>query len=250
MPAKILGRFFKRQFSMQAPRVAVRPHVPWYLRWLGLAIASVLIAGLAWSTYDYGLELAGFRKSEATRLREELAATVGKQKSELDALSTRLATAERQSQIDRAALADMDKQFKALTQENASLKEDLALFQSLGTEGPKEGIAISRFRLTAEPVPGEHRYRLLLVQNGVRVKTFTGRLELVLNLQQDGRKVVLTLPGEAGRNAREYEVNFKFFQRVEGIIRIAPEAVLQSLQVRVFEKGDKAPRLTQNVSLS
>ena len=51
-------------------------------------------------------------------------------------------------------------------------------------------------------------------------------------------------------NAKEYQVNFKFFQRVEGTFKVAPEAVVKSLQIRVFENGSIAPKLLQTVSVS
>jgi len=71
-----------------------------------------------------------------------------------------------------------------------------------------------------------------------------------LNLQQDGRKVVLVLPQESKLSAKEYQVSFKLFQRVEGMFRISPDATVKGLQVRVFEGNSDAPRLTHNVTLS
>lgn len=62
--------------------------------------------------------------------------------------------------------------------------------------------------------------------------------------------MVLTLPPEQDKNAGEYRLNFKFFQRIEGTFKIPPDAVVKSLQVRVFENGGNAPKLTQNVNIS
>lgn len=56
-------RKFRRKFSISATRLAVRPHVPWYVRW-ALALPFVLLAGgLVWWTYDIGLVFAGFHRS-------------------------------------------------------------------------------------------------------------------------------------------------------------------------------------------
>ena len=116
--------------------------------------------------------------------------------------------------------------------------------------GGREGVSINRFRVQKEAMPGEYRYRLLLVQAGRRVKEFQGNLEFVLNLEHNDRKFALTLPPESEKKAREYQLNFKFFQRVEGTFKIAPDAVVKSLQVRVFENGANAPKLTQTVNVS
>jgi hypothetical protein len=248
-----MKRFFKafaRRFGIDAPKLAVRPHMPWYWRWSGVVAGGVLVAGVAWFTYDFGLEYAGFRQGEAARLRAQLNETVLKQQGELAELNARAAAAERQLQIERATFVDLQRQVKNLAQENARLQEDLAFFQSLTATGKDGAISVNRFRHQAETVPGEYRYQLLLVQTGERAKEFNGRLQFVLNLQQDGRKVVLVVPPDSSRPAKEYQVSFKLFQRVEGMFRISPDAAVKGLQVRVFEGNSDAPRLTHNVTIS
>lgn len=215
-------------------------------------MAAIVAAtcGVAWFTYDFGLEYAGFRKGEATKLREKLDETVRLQQVELNELNARTAAAERQLQIERATYGDLAKQVKALEQENATLKEDLAFFQSLTATGKEGAISVNRFRMVPDSLPGEYRYQLLLVQAGERAKEFHGRLQFVLNLQQDGRKVTLMIPESGRADAKEYQVNFKLFQRVEGLFRIAPNATVKGLQVRIFEGNSDTPKLTHNVTIS
>jgi len=243
-------RALRRKFGITAPKVAVHAHVPWYWRWLGYVALGALVVGVGWTTYDYGMELAGFRQSEAARAQARMSEEIRKREAENAALRSQVAAAERQMQIERATYGDLAKQVKSLSQENAALREDLAFFQSLMTIGGKEGaLSVNRFRVQPESLPGEYSYRLLLVQTGERVKEFQGRLQFIINLEQGDRKVVLTLP-EAGKDEKEYRVNFKFFQRVEGTFKVAPESVVKSLQVRVFENGSVAPKLLQTVDIS
>ena len=75
-------------------------------------------------------------------------------------------------------------------------------------------------------------------------------MQFVLNLEQGDRKYVLMLPSENEKNARDYELSFKFFQRVQGTFKVSPEAIVKSMQVRVFEKGATQPKLTQTVTVS
>ncbi|MBI2295289.1 MAG: hypothetical protein HYU76_04460 [Betaproteobacteria bacterium] len=243
-------RALQRKFGISAPRVAVRTHVPWYWRWLGLIALGALVFGVGWATYDFGMEFAGFRQSEARRALARLADEIQKRDAELAEMRSKVAGAERQMQIERATYGDLARQVKTLTEENATLKEDLAFFQSLMAGGGREGVSINRFRVQPETMPGEYRYRLLLVQTGQRVKEFHGKLQFVLNLEQDDRKFALTLPPDGDKQAREYQLNFKFFQRIEGTFKIAPEAVVRSMQVRVFENDANTPKLTQTVNVS
>jgi hypothetical protein len=249
-----MAQFFrtvKRRFGIFAPRVAVRPHLPWYWRWLGYIALGGAVVGIGWATYDYGMELAGFRQSEAQRQIAQMAGEIQSRDTRIAEMRTQVAAAERQLQIDRATYGDLGRQVKLLSEENAALKEDLALFQSLMTSDEKElGLSINRFRVQPDSLPGEYRYRFLLVQSGQRVKEFQGTLQFVVNLEQGDRKFVVTLPLEEQKSAKEYQVSFKFFQRVEGTFKVAPGTVVRSLQVRVFEIGSITPKLSQSVSVS
>jgi hypothetical protein len=244
-------RTLKRKFGISAPRVAVRAHVPWYWRWAGLLALGALVVGIGWATYDFGMEFAGFRRGEADRALAKLDDEMRRREAELGELRSRVAAAERQLQIERATYGDLGKQVKALTDENAVLKEDLAFFQSLMVASGKEGmITVNRFRVQREALPGEYRYRLLLVQTGQRAKEFQGKLQFILNLEQADRKYVLTLPPDGEKHSRDYQLGFKFFQRIEGTFKVAPDAVVKSMQVRVYENGVTTPKLTQTVNVS
>jgi len=244
-------RALQRKFGISAPRMAVHAHVAWYWRWLGYVALGALVVGVGWTTYDYGMELAGFRQSEAARALARLNEEIAQRESQIAELRSQVATSERQMQIERATYGDLAKQVKTLSEENATLREDLAFFQSLMTAGGKEGaVSLNRFRVQPEALPGEYRYRMLLVQSGQRVKEFQGTLQFVLNLEQGDRKFVITLPPEGEKNVKDYQVHFKFFQRVEGTFKVAPGAVVKSLQIRVFENGSVAPKLSQTVSVS
>jgi hypothetical protein len=245
-------RSLQRKFGISAPRVSVRAHVPWYWRWLGMLVIGVLVAGLGLATYDFGMEFAGFRQGEAEREVAGLNEQLKRRDAELAEIRSKAAAAERQLQIERATYGDLSRQMKALSDENAALREDLAFFQTLMPAGTKEApaVSINRVRVQPEALPGEYRYRLLLVQTGQRVKEFQGNVQFVLNVEQNERRTVVTLPPESNRDAKEYQVNFKFFQRLEGTFKVAPGAVVKSMQVRVFENGVSQPKLTQVVNVS
>jgi hypothetical protein len=238
-------------FGISAPRMAVRTAIPWYWRWLGLIALALVIMMFSRTAYDFGKKFAGFDQSEADSEVQRLTAANSKLEQEVARLSGNLAQLERQMQIEGATYADLVKQVKALTGENADLKEDLAFFQTLMPSGGKEGgVAVNRFLVQNDALPGEYRYRLLLTQTGQRSKDFQGRVQFVINLQQDSKKTVMSLPAEDDKDARGFKLNFRFYQRVEGTFRVAPGTVVKSVQVRVFEGDGKEPKLTQVANLS
>jgi hypothetical protein len=238
-------------FGISAPRMAVRAAIPWYWRWLGVIALALVILMLSRVAYDFGKKFAGFDQSEADREAQSLGESNARLQQELAQARGQLAQGERQLQMERATYADLVKQMKALTGENATLKEDLAFFQTLMPSGGKEGgVAINRFLVQNDALPGEYRYRLLLTQTGQRSKDFQGSLQFVVNLQQDNKKVVMTLPAEDDKDSRGFKLNFRFYQRIEGTFRVASNAVVKSMQVRVFESGSREPRLTQTANAS
>ncbi len=238
-------------FGISAPRMAVRAAIPWYWRWLGLIALALVILFVARATYDFGKQFAGFDQSEADREVQRLSASNAKLQQEIAEIRGQLAQGERQLQMERATYADLVKQMKALTGENAGLKEDLAFFQTLMPSGGREGgVAINRFLVQNDALPGEYRYRLLLTQTGQRNKDFQGNLQFVVDLLQDNKKVVMILPSEHDKESRAFKLNFRFYQRIEGAFRVAPGAVVKSMQVRVFENGSSEPKLTQTANAS
>ena len=238
-------------FGISAPRMAVRAAIPWYLRWLGLIALALVILLFARATYDFGKKFAGFDQDEADREVQRLREINAKLQHEVGQGRGGFAQDERQAQIERAAYADLVKQMKALTEEIAILKEDLAFFQTLMPSGGKQGgVAINRFLVQNDALPGEYRYRLLLTQMGERSKDFQGKLQLVVNVQQDNKKLVMTLPAEDDGEAKGFKLNFRFFQRIEGTFRVAPNAAVKSVQVRVFENGSKEAKLSRTANAS
>ena len=241
----------KRRFGITARRVAVRTHVPWYWRALAIVAFGALVVGVGWMTYEYGMELAGFRQGEAARELARLRQDVRERDEKLAQLQASVAAADRQLQIERATFGDLERQVKSLSAENAALREDLAFFQSLmSAESKSASLTVNRFRVRREAAPGEYRYRLLLVQTGQRVSEFKGKLQFVLNLEQANREFVVMLPPENETKVKDYELSFKFFQRVEGTFKVSPDAVLKSMQVRVYENGATQPKLTKDASVS
>lgn len=244
-------RWLKNRFGVGAPRVAVRTHVPWYMRWAMLALVAAAFIGVSWATYYFGSEFAGFRKSEIESEMKRLNELTAKQEADLAEARKTLAVSESQRKIESATYGDLAKQVKSLAVENAALKDDLAFFQSLlPVPGKDDAVAINRFELEPDAMPGEYRYRMLLIQGGQRPGDFQGHLQLVINAQRGAQKVVLTLPPENDANSRQFQLNFKSFQRVEGNFRVGPDTVVKNIQVRVYQNGARTPKLTKSVNIS
>lgn len=236
----------RQRFGIAAPRVAVQTHIPWYWRWLGMALLlGVAAASAAW-IYDAGRRFAGFDSSELANVRQQL----DEARSELEQLRAAANAAERRLAIERATQQNLAKQIRTLEQDNARVREELATLDSMLSSEARAGNALAIYRFKVEPnvLPGEYRYQLLLVTPRTRSeREFNGRLELVVSLNEAGRNAMMSFPEAA--EAASFRLAFKYFRRVEGTFRVNPKAKVENVQVRVYETGSSQPRATHTVTL-
>jgi len=250
--SKKLGKYFHQRFGISAPRMTVKTHLAWYWRWLGMLVFLSLSLALAAWMYDVGRRFAGFDQNELqnqfTRLRESMAQL----ESEAANLRSIAGASESRIKIEQTAQSQLAGQVKALEEENNRLKEDLAFFENLvPSESRGEKVSIHRFTVAREVLPGEYRYRLLVLQGGKLDREFHGSLQLVVEMQQEGRDATILIPEttESG-SGNAFKLNFKYFRRVEGTFRVPAGAKVRTIQARIMENGSSEARASQNVNLS
>jgi hypothetical protein len=250
----ISGRFLKlrQRYGIAAPRVQVQSQMPWYWRWLAMAaLLGVSAAGAAWM-YDMGRRYAGFDQSEVEGELDTAKRDLAAAQAELQRLRAIANAAESRLAIERAAQQKLAQQIRTLEQDNAHVREDLATFESMLSSDARSGTTLSIYRFNVEPdvLPGEYRYRLLLVTpRALREREFRGRLELVVTLTEGGRNAMMSFPEPADAGASAFRLAFKYFRRVEGTFRVNPKAKVENVQVRVYESGSNQPRATHTVTL-
>jgi len=244
-----LIRRIRSRFGISAPRMTVRTHVAWYWRWLGMIAAAGASLALAAWIYDAGRRFAGFDRSEVEQELSQLRATTARLQEESRGLRAIADASESRLKIEQSAQSQLAMQVKSLEDQNTRLKEDLAFFENLTPVGDK--VSIHRLRVEPAVLPGEYRYRLLVLQAGKRDRSFQGSLQLLINVQDDRASGTIVLPDKAsGGNSPPFKLAFKYFQRVEGTFRVPPSAKVLSVQVRVLESGSDQARATENFNLS
>ncbi len=246
---KTLKRRLKRRFGIAAPRMAVRTHLPWHWRWAIVAVLVGLFIIFAQQIFDAGMRMAGFAAGETRDELSQLRVDVARLRQENAAFRASATAAERQLQIEGAAQKDLEKSLKTLQEENTRLREDLAFFQTLMPgNGMAEKLSLHQFKVEKGLLPGEYRYRLLVLQGGSRDREFRGRLQLLVTVAgEDGRKSVVEVKDTAA--ASPLRLSFKYYQRVEGTFQVSSGAVVKSVQARVLEAGTNQPKLMQTFNL-
>ena len=238
----------RRRFGISAPRLTVRTHVAWYWRGLGMLFFAATTLALAAWMYDAGRRFAGFDRSEYEQEASTLRGSVGRLEEESGRMRAIADAGESRLKLEQSAQAQLARQVKTLEEENRRLKEDLAFFENLAPAPDR--VTINHFTVQPDVLPGEYRYRLLVLGGGRRERPFQGSLQLVLKTNAKGQDGMMVVPGADSAETTSFSLNFRYFQRMEGTFRVPPGSRLQAVQARVLETGSSQARATQNVDLS
>jgi hypothetical protein len=192
-------------------------------------------------------QVADLRRQDS-RVRAELHNT----REELEKLRAESAASGSRIAIERTAQQKLAEQIRVLERENAHLREELATFESLVSSESRDAkpLSIHRFSVQPDVLPGEYRYRLLLITGtGRRDQQFQGRLELVISLTEVGKNAMMVIPEGKGDAAAAFRLSFKYFHRVEGTFRVSPKAKVKTVQARIYEGKATQTRATANATV-
>ena len=220
-------KLLRRRWSIAAPRVIVRRHLPWPLRWAVAALVLGFSAAIALWAFEFGKEIAGLdrqAKDELVRLRAE-SGRLQDEKSKAEALAH---TADSLLRAERVAQDRLTQQVRQLETENMALKSDLAFFERLLPPSEAEGLSIRSLQLQPQG-PGEFRYEVLVMQSGKTLTEFKGRLELTLAGTLDGK--AWALPPDRNSPA----LSLLRYGRAEGLVQVPRTAVVKTAQVRIID---------------
>lgn len=241
-------KLWLRRMSISSPRAKIKPQLPWPMRLISLAVVVGLGGGIALWTYDVGMGLAGMASDDTRSQLARYKREAHRLAVELEQYSTTANAAESQLNIERSAQRQLSAQIRNLEVENVRLKEDLAFFESLlpNATGPL-GISIRRLKVDSV-MPGQLRYRLLIMQGGRGGRDFVGSLQLAVTVLQDGKDAMIVFPEAISSNEPDkFKLRFKHYQRVEGVLTLPEDAVVKMVQARVLESGQIRAQQSANL---
>jgi len=226
----------------------VRTHLPWYWRALSVVVLSGASLALAGWIYDAGQRFAGFHQGASEHEIAGMRERIAQLESDLESARKVANSSESRMRIESTAQERLSLQIGALEEENTRLKADLATFESLGGgQTGDSGLSISGLQIL--PVGGgQYRYRLLVAQTGDKKdKEFKGMIQLIATVQRGKETVMMQFPAAGDPAASQYQVNFRYFRRLEGTFKVAAEAQIHRVEVRLIQDG--VVKASQSVAL-
>ncbi|WP_374336743.1 DUF6776 family protein [Methyloversatilis sp.] len=207
---------------------------------MALALAAargIYDAGRGW----VGLDVDGMR-TEANTLRARLASL----EAELAGVRQQADAAHSTLQIERTAQEQLVARIRTLESENARLREDMLVFESLagsGAAGVEQAFRINRLAVEPDAEPDRYRFRMLIVRQGGKADAdVSGSYQIVAAIDRGGQGATITFPSEA--RADGSRLTFRHFQRVDGVLSLTPGARLVSIEARFVQDGQIRARAT------
>ena len=220
-------KLLRRRLSICAPRMIVRSHLPWPLRWAVIALMVGFSAALALWAFEFGREIAGIDRHSIDELKQ-LRIEVERLRAEREKTLSIANTAESLLKTEKTVQDRLAQQLELAEADNLALKSDLGFFERLLPTGAGVGLTIRGLQAEVQS-PGHVRYQLLVVQAGKTLPEFNGRYEVLLAGVLDGKPWSYAAPGGPQR------LRVKQYLRVEGLIDPPPQAVVKTATVRVMD---------------
>ncbi len=241
----------RRRFGISAPKLSVRTHWSWKVKGTILGVTALVFAGLFYGGFDAGRIFAGFNVGKVQEEQQRLSSELATLRAENEQLKRDSIELTNNSQMAMGAKEVLSKQIVSLQQENTQLKEEAAFFEKLmgNKSGAKNGLAVQRLQAERDTV-GTYRFRALVVQGNAE-SPFKGRITMVATIvmDKDGKRLNINLPEEQPDLLPSLGLDFKTYQRVEGIFKVPANAQLKTLQVKVLPSGSATPKAQQSIQL-
>lgn len=220
-------RLFRRRLTISSPRMSVRSALPWPVRWILGAVMLGFSAAIALWAFEFGKGIAGLdtnAKQELQLLRAEVSTLrADRERAQSVAnISGSLLTAEKAAQEKMAA------QIRQLESDNLLLRDDLGFFEKLLPASGADGVSIRS--LQAELLSDTQlKWQVLVIQPVKGAPDFNGKLDMTLGGTLAGKPWTANLPGGA------QSLQLKQYRRVEGVLDLPPQAVVQTVTAKVLE---------------
>jgi hypothetical protein len=246
----LMLRRMRGRFGISAPRVAVRTHVPWYLRTAGLGALIVLSVIMAGWAYDAGRRIAGFDQSESSQVVNELRLANVALEEEVARLRSLLTVSESSLQIEQAAQRNLAEKNSSLAEEIARLKEELVVLGKLAkledkavatkiNPGKAEGeISLDRLLVRPEVTPGNYRFSFLMTLQGSRRGRETRlNMQIIVTPREGTAGDKIELPRRSDKNIAQYEILLRNFRRIDGKFEVPVGISVGVVEFRISEAG-------------
>lgn len=226
---------FKRNRTSE---LIVKPAYSPKIKFIVVGVLAVVVAAGAWGVYTYGLSTAGFDIRSASRKEEDLKREIRKLVDENQDLRESLVRAQRSLQMDQVAYGKLNESLAKSDKEIVKLKEEISFYRAILSPNNKvAGLHIQSMKLESTADPAVYQYKLVVIQALKHDHNVYGNAFFEVSGLQGGQRKSLRFPPEG---KRQIGVNFKYFQDIEGELKIPLNFSPNTITVKVVTRGRDA----------
>lgn len=198
---------------------------------MGLLLLAACAAFALWGPKDNFIQQL-FSTQEIVVLNDQLATL----QSKTVELQEEISRTNELVKLDKEALGKLNLLITNLEAENARLKEDLAFFEGFIPGSLQGAISLKRLQVNKDTVPGQYRYKALVIQGSQRPEVTLNVQVLIKVLNNDGSSVIV-LPNADTSEDPQFRIKLTRFSRIAGTFYIPENSKLQSVEMRILEAG-------------
>jgi len=236
----------------------VQPGNRWQGWSLGFLLFPVVVAIIAWYAYEYGRTGVFFNsmtaESTVSRLEQQVAAfqwQIKNLKLERIKLREEIAVLTRANQIDREAARAVSEQMRLAQDEQLKMEEELVFLHGIiSNKIDKKRLRIRDFTLQSLEEPSVFKYAFTVSQVFNSKSGVKGELFITVTGEQEDQKRSLKLAALTKEKSKSLKVDFKHFQKFEGLLRLPDGFVASSMIIDIKPSKKKLPRLKETFKWS
>jgi len=211
-----------------------------------IIVIAALFIGTGYGMYYIGHDSAGFDNAVLKVAHVTLQQQLHEIEKENSKLREKNAVLEQAAIIDKNAHSDVNGSLKQLQNEVLELKEQVAFYR--GIVSPTEtaaGLAIASFKLSKLGEESGYRFKLVLTQVKLNDRIIRGKATIFIDGLHNGEPKQFNVAALMGNTKAGMNLNFKYFQTIEGDMVLPEGFIPSSVLVDVKPSGAAQNALSQ-----
>ncbi|KRT53893.1 DUF6776 family protein [endosymbiont of Ridgeia piscesae] len=210
----------------------------------GVLLVLMLLAAAGWGGYQLGGERLS---SETLQTHAEMQQQLAAVEAERNDLRRQLTMAEQAAQVDKEALASVKAEIEALQDERLKMEEELVFLRGIvSTSKKKEGLKVQGFKLEPGLEAGQFNYKFTVSQVLKNGQVAKGRILISVEGVQDGKVATYNLDALADKSSASIKMRFRYFQNVEGVLRLPKGFEPARLIIEVKPSGKRLAPVSES----
>ena len=224
---------------MKKSHLVVTNHHPLIRRFM-LVGACVGVLLLAFVFYELGRYQAGFNLFEVADERARLEAKIEELTKTNSGLSEQVTILGRSQAIDREAYDVVRTDLKQLQEEILELREEVEFYRGIVSPVERQaGLNIQTFKLELAGEEGLYHFELVMSQVLKNDRYVKGVVKLYVQGVQEGEPLTLNFSDISPNDSVGQNFRFRYFQRMEGDIRLPENFLPRNVMVEMAPEGRK-----------